>query len=151
MKFHKLIYDSTLAKSSDGWPLFKYHDRVPKWMPLWIRRKVYWLWRRLAKRHVDSKSYCMTEEFSTDDLIQQVKLCKLSIERIWNNQIEMIVCGPRQMAAIEEQVLNKYHPFQVTERFHLAHPLNPDRILGIPIRMIPWFDDILLIPKMEKM
>lgn len=105
-----------------------------------------WLWDKLSTPSSETIVEYNTVQVDEQHLIEQIRKQKHAIRAIFNREIEFIVAGPDVVHCVYLEECRRHPPFE----FRLQVPTSLDderRIVGILVRVVPWFDGLVLVPK----
>lgn len=97
----------------------------------------------------DAGTECRRIEIGEDQIVEHLRELRNATRRIYNSEIERIVCGPEAF----QMILNGYERrdylnFGFVAKLRLDGP-DGIRIFNIPVQVVSWIEGFALIPKME--
>jgi len=93
-----------------------------------------WIFNLLSKPQCERKIDVVT--IDVDDAVSAIRQSVRACELAYNRELEMVVVGP--------DVFNKLRMSLPPMNFNVDNNMT---VCGVPVRMVPWFEGLLCIPK----
>lgn len=80
---------------------------------------------------------------------QQLFKSQVAIELIFNKRCDTVIMGRKQILGYRDAVHNRYMQFQFPMDYesHTKWNNQPVELSGLKVKIVPWFDGVLLLPK----